>query len=303
MQRESGDGLSYPAQLQEVLSAAGVERPVLLGVGEDAWAFAHSDSEAIRIFPELSVEFVEELADMYGCLGEHQFSFECPCVYEVRTCNDIPYTIEKKLPGRPMPDVCRTLRGSPRRQVLQGYMAAIAELGALKIDGPFGGLIPSSVWSTSDTWERFLQHELEVSAEQMLSRFLEAVPDFGDLVSRIESSIRDTLRWDSTSLVHGDAYPGNIMVDDAGRIVSVLDFGRHSLLGDPRLDVAIAIELTDVIDEFTQDDTEYLRELVDEEMSGPWRALSAILLANQLRGDERIVRKCAASLAEAVDKF
>jgi len=303
VQPDSGDDLSCPAQLQEVLSAAGVDRPVLLGVGEDAWAFARSDSEAIRIFPELSLEFVEELADMYGWLGKHQFSFECPCVYEVRTYNDIPYTIEKKLPGRPMPEVCRTLRGSPRRQVLQGYMAAIAELGALKMDGPFGGLIPSSVWSTSDTWERFIQHELVVSAEQMPSRFLEAVPDFGDLVSRLESSIRDTLRWDSTSLVHGDAYPGNIMVDDAGKIVSVLDFGKHSLLGDPRLDVAIAIELTDVIDEFTQDDAKYLRELVDEEMSGAWRALSAILLANQLRGDERIVRKCAASLVEAAGKF
>lgn len=295
--------MKYPAQVLEVLSAAGVDRPILLGVGEEAWAFARSESEAIRIFPELSVEFVEELAEMYGCLGKHQFSFECPRVYEVRTYNDVPYTIEKRLPGRPMPEVCRTLQGRPRRQALQGYMAALAELGTLEVDGPFGGLIPSSVWSTSDTWEQFLQHELAVSVQQVQSRFSQVVPDFGELVYRMKSSFSGVFRWDLTSLVHGDAYPGNILVDDAGQIVSVLDFGRHSLLGDPRLDVAIAIELTDVIDEFTQDDTEYLRELLDEEMSGAWRALSAILLANQLRHDERIVKKCAASLAAAADRF
>ena len=99
--------------------------------------------------------------------------------------------------------------------------------------------------------------------------------------------------WDRKSLVHGDAYPGNVLVDDDGEVATILDFGRYSLVGDPRLDAAIAIELTEMVADFTPEDTEYLRGLTDEEpAAAAYRAWTAIVLASVYRGDSRIVRKC-----------
>ena len=72
------------------------------------------------------------------------------------------------------------------------------------------------------------------------------MPDLRRIVSRLEVLIEERMDWDRKSLVHGDAYPGNVLVDEDGEVATILDFGRYSLVGDPRLDVAIAIELTEM---------------------------------------------------------
>lgn len=112
--------------------------------------------------------------------------------------------------------------------------------------------------------------------------------------------IEDRMNWDRKSPVHGDAYPGNVLVDDDGKVATILDFGRYSLVGDPHLDVAIAIELTEMVAGFTPEDTAYLCGLIDEDPveAGAYRACTAIVLASLYRGDSRIVRKCMRTLRE-----
>ena len=48
------------------------------------------------------------------------------------------------------------------------------------------------------------------------------------------------------SVVHGDLFGENILVDDAGRPVAVLDFGFLTTAGDPRLDAAITAAVMDM---------------------------------------------------------
>ena len=74
---------------------------------------------------------------------------------------------------------------------------------------------------------------------------------------------------------------------------------RFTLVGDPRLDVAIAIELTEMVAGFTPEDTAYLCGLMDEDpAAAAYRAYTAIVRASVYRGDSRIVRKCLRSLRE-----
>ena len=170
--------MNYPNAVRDILRCEGVDDPVLLGVGEDAYAFARSDSEVIRIFPEASPAFVSELAGLYERLREHSFSFQCPRVFEVRTHNDVAYTIEAKLPGRPMGEVCRAADGNARRRILRNYLDAIRELASVEVnDRDFGGLIPSTIWLRAKTWEDFLRRQLEMSLRDFGGRLSEGFPD------------------------------------------------------------------------------------------------------------------------------
>ena len=58
----------YPCAVEGILRQEGLDDSVFLGAGEDAWAFALSDSEAIRVFPHASKSFVSELVRLYDRL-------------------------------------------------------------------------------------------------------------------------------------------------------------------------------------------------------------------------------------------
>ncbi|MXY44048.1 MAG: aminoglycoside phosphotransferase family protein [Dehalococcoidia bacterium] len=298
--------MNYPSTVRDVLRCEGIDNPIFLGAGEDAYVFVLSDSEAIRIFPAASTDFVSELVYLYERLQEYSFSFQYPRIYDVRTHKGIVYTIEAKLSGRPMGEVCRAVDENARRRILRNYLNAIHELAAVEMsDRDFGGLIPSAVWPTAKTWEEFLRRQLETSLRNIGSRLSEEFPDLRHTVSRLEALIDDQISWERKSLVHGDGYPGNILIDDDGKVATILDFGRYTLVGDPRIDVAIAIELTEMVAGFTPEDTAYLCSLIDDDpiAANACRAYTAILLAALYRGDARIVRKCLRSLRETVGRF
>lgn len=298
--------MELSSAIKDVLHFEGVVEPILLGAGEDAYAFVFSDSEVIRIFPEASSDYVSELAGLYDHLRGHSFSFKCPRIYDVRTCKGIAYTIEARLPGRPMPEVCRNLDGSMRQQVLRNYLESIRELATVEMnDCPFGGLIHSTIWLTGKTWEEFLRLQLEMSLRTIGSRLAGDFPGLHRSVSRLETMIDGPMRWERKSLVHGDVYPENVLVADDGEVATVLDFGRHTLVGDPRLDIAIAIEFTEMAQGFVPEDTVFLREVSDGDpmTSNAYRAYAAILLAAECSHDVRIVEKCLGSLRETFGRF
>ncbi len=297
--------MNYPSTVLDILRCEGIEQPIFLGAGEDAYAFAFSDQEAIRIFPDAPPSFVAELAHLYEHLQGHSFSFYYPQIYDVRTHGGIAYTVERRLPGREMGEVCRGIDEHTRRQILHNYLNALHELATVEIDEcDFGGLIPSSVWLQAKTWEDFLRCQLEMSLEKFGAQLAAKFPDLHRLVAQLKTQIDGPLRWSKKSLVHGDAYPNNVLIGANGEVATVLDFGRHTLLGDPRMDIAIAVELTEMAG-FVPEDTTYLRELIDEDpvAANACRAYTAILLAAEYRYDERIVRKCLHSMRETLDAF
>ncbi|NKB71018.1 MAG: phosphotransferase [Candidatus Latescibacteria bacterium] len=298
--------MNYPSKVHDVLRHEDIDAPIFLGAGEDAYAFAFCEHEAIRIFPAATPGFVAELVALYRHLEGYTFSFQYPRIYDIRAHQGTPYTIEAKLPGRPMADVCSQVSAATRQRILQNYLNALSELAAIElVDRDFGGLIPSTVWSTAESWQGFLRGQLDISLRHIGSRLAEALPDFRHTISRLEALIDGPLSWERKSLVHGDAYPGNILIDANGQIATILDFGRHTLLGDPRIDIAIAIELTEMAAGFTPEDTAYLCGLIDQDpiAANACRAFTAIMLAAEYRGDERIVQKCLGSLRETVGRF
>ena len=296
--------MKYRSSVIDILHREGIDEPLLLGSGEDAVAFALSDDEAIRVFPEMSLSYVSELVALYARLRRNHFSFQCPCIHDVRTHNGVPYTVETRLPGRPT-EACRGVDVDGRRRILRNYVNAVRELAAVEADDvDFGGLIPSTVWLIARTWEEFLRCQLSASLHRVGSRLSTEIPDFQQTVGRLESLFEGPMRWERKSLVHGDAFPHNILIGEHGEVATILDFGRDTLVGDPRLDVAIAIELTEIAG-FTPEDTAYLRQQLPGKPAevNAYRAYTAILLAARHCDFARLVERCVNSLRATIGTF
>ncbi|MBA3826175.1 MAG: phosphotransferase [Ktedonobacterales bacterium] len=60
-------------------------------------------------------------------------------------------------------------------------------------------------------------------------------------IERLSQSIRLHLPDSPKRLVHGDYYLANVLFHEDLTVAAVLDFSPHTLIGDPRLDVAGAI--------------------------------------------------------------
>jgi aminoglycoside phosphotransferase (APT) family kinase protein len=65
-------------------------------------------------------------------------------------------------------------------------------------------------------------------------------------------------------LVHGDYFPGNVLIDDHLEVAGVIDFGAFTVCGDAQLDLAVAYQTLELIDECTADDARFVRDLIIE---------------------------------------
>ncbi len=64
--------------------------------------------------------------------------------------------------------------------------------------------------------------------------------------------------------MHGDYFPGNVLLDDKLNVSAVLDFGTFTTCGDPTLDLAVSYLTLELIEECTADDARFVRDLIIE---------------------------------------
>jgi aminoglycoside phosphotransferase (APT) family kinase protein len=62
------------------------------------------------------------------------------------------------------------------------------------------------------------------------------------------------------ALVHGDYFPGNVLVGPDLKVTAVLDFGLYTVVGDPVLDLAVAYQTLELIAETTAQDARFVRD-------------------------------------------
>ena len=74
------------------------------------------------------------------------------------------------------------------------------------------------------------------------------MPHFNKKLGRLQEILAQPYRG-TVALIHGDFYPGNLLVDDTHHITALLDFGLFTMLGDPLFDLATAWVFFDMYDE------------------------------------------------------
>ncbi len=224
-----------------IFTSLGISSPQFLGSGIGSHVYDCGDGTAIKIHGGAEVSELEALKAFYIRLGEYQFPFAVPRIHQIGFVDGTVYTIERRLPGKTLSSVLPGLRGQPRRDLLERYLAAVEPLRQVALPGDRFGHVLGREQLHAPTWRGFVER----MAEEGLARGAAYLHEGLGSVRPIEEFFAQNLQLvedpPGRSLVHGDYWPDNVLVDHVdGRldVSAVLDFNGMTLAGDHRLDIA-----------------------------------------------------------------
>lgn len=275
-----------PPDTARILKQFNLSEDDLLGEGSESFVYAVDEGHILRVVKPKSPAAVDRrhLQSFLSELAGH-LPFKTPEIFEIAP--DGSYTVERRLHGRPFNVMLRTAGDDARDKAFRNYVAAMDAFRDIDLSPePYGHLLAADRL-TGEDWRTF--------AARSLSRFrannrLTIAKEVGDpykLYDRAANMITELPDLPPRTLVHGDYFPGNVLLGPDLSVAAVLDFGAYTCVGDPILDLAVSYLTLELIEECTADDARYVRELVIDR-HGPdiapalrfYRAYLAFSMAN-----------------------
>jgi aminoglycoside phosphotransferase (APT) family kinase protein len=172
------------------------------------------------------------------------------------------WTIERRLPGRSMASLLRELEGAQRETAFRNYVAAIDAFRSVSLLYiPYGHVLGTAPVRATD-WRTFLRRSLAGFAARNRATITSEIGNPDALVAKAGAMVTAMPEHPPKVLVHGDYFPGNVMLDDDLDVSAVLDFGVFTVAGDPQLDLGVGYLTLELIDECGPDDAPFVRDLI-----------------------------------------
>ena len=248
-----------------VLHTLGIGPDDLLGQGGETWVYALDKARVARIYrPGTTasgvngrISLLQEMA-----ANAHRVPFAIPTVLDKLEIDEHWVTIERRLPGRPLIDLLAEVRGPSRERLIMAYLEAAAAIHRLNVARPwYGELLDGPDAIRTATYREYL-------ARRAARNLAEAGADFAHVSA---PALAEALpEPDTPSLVHLDAFAGNMLANEDGMITAVIDFGVVAIMGDARLDaLATAVYLDPAITPTATDRDRRLAQnwLVDNDLA------------------------------------
>ncbi|NUR30652.1 MAG: phosphotransferase [Catenulispora sp.] len=226
----------------------------ILGRGMEGVVYDLGDDVVGKVWFRRRPDELAALQMFYRELGASPSPVTFPEIIEVGLLDGTEHssseavTVERKLTGTTLAG--RLANGTV--SVEQGWTCVTDLLAALR-EIP-GGLAarnlpvvdePQALWSGNATWPQALAALIERRTALFGTRLRAAVTDFDAKLARI-LDLLGSLQPTSTSVIHGDIVPQNILVDDDCHPLALLDWGFLSTAGDPAFEAALAAGLFDM---------------------------------------------------------
>lgn len=292
-----------------VLRHFGVTSADRIGHGGDAMVYALSGDRVLRVLHSPTSP-IARIASFYDELSGQDPGFALPRVLEHGEIDGTSYSIDRLIPGRPLIDILPELAGDRRRAALDSYLDAADAIGRLRIERPLYGEILADPPLQRSTWTEFLLDRADAALAKSSGRIAADVAEFDDVVAAVRQRIAVLPADGERRLVHGDYFPGNVMIGDDLAVSGVLDFGTLTVMGDTAMDVVSAIIFIEVVPAGNADDAAYLTtRAVRRRRSGfvdllrAYRAYYALRLAPYAEADDpRLYAWCVRSLSAVGDE-
>lgn len=245
------------------LAAFGIGPDDLIGEGGESFVYGLGADAVLRLPKQPN--FDGQSRERLQVFLEHiagQMPFATPEILEIGP--DEAWTVERRLPGRSMLEMLRTLDDDRRDKAFRNYVAAIDGFGAIRLDAfPYGHLLAKAP-VVADDWRTFLWETLIGFRTRNRVTIAHEAGDPYALFEVAADMIAALPTWPAKVLVHGDYFPGNVLLDDKLNVSAVLDFGTLTTCGDPTLDLAVSYLTLELIEECTADDARFVRDLIVE---------------------------------------
>lgn len=243
-------------------------RPVLvekLGEGGEAEVFALDDRRVLRKFRRVDHPAIEERVSLTHEIagGAGSVDFMVPEILDVyEDEGGHPCFIERRLPGRSLTDALGDVDGRRRELLLGSYMATAQTIRSIEFTRPWHGELLRHEPLRTSSWSEFLADALERQRSDTDPARFPEVTDFDSVVARLQGAVR-SVPEPVPSLVHFDYFPGNVLCDDT-RVLAVIDWSVLSIVGDPDLDLALAMGYLGVTPTATESDAHFAQRWLAE---------------------------------------
>jgi aminoglycoside phosphotransferase (APT) family kinase protein len=275
-----------------------------IGHGGEARVYEMTAGRVLRVHHSPPAHPLSVLSALYDEMRTPALPFALPQIIEHGEVDGCEYSIDARIPGKPLIEVLLELRGDERRRALDAYLAAATMIASIEMRRPYFGEIIRDGAIQTTAWREFLHARVERSVALMHDDLRVDVPSFETALAETHRAL-GALPEPAHALVHGDYFPGNVLVGNDLTVTGVIDFGPLTVIGDPMMAVASAVIFLETTRRaFDPEDAAYLTQrLVDahgegaHEMLRAYRGFYAIRLSNSKPHDEHLYGWCLRSLA------
>lgn len=270
---------------ESLLAAFGIGPPALIGSGGQSLVYALDAARVLRVLrrpgdPAALRALAAFLAGIDGRLP-----YPTPRIEAIDPAGR--YTIERRLPGVSMLTRLATLSGDRRRTALAHYAQGAEAIAAITFpDRPLGQILADEPL-TAASWAGYLRLGLDrfIAANgAAIAGTIGGVEDLRDKALTLLDAVPEPA---AKALVHGDYFPGNVLLDESLAVSGLVDFSVWTVVGDPTLDIVGAALFLEMIEEATADDVAHVRRLVLDRQGGAivpagrfYRAYAAFAVAD-----------------------
>ncbi|HYF63076.1 MAG TPA: phosphotransferase [Herpetosiphonaceae bacterium] len=233
------------ADRELAFAQAGLTNRTPIAAGTEAEVYAIDDTILLKLYAGAERRaYFATLRSLYDTVDASKTGFGLPRILDILPAGNCVAVIETRLPGRPLDDLLPGLGGPALRRARELYLDTACALGAIELRVPpqsyllFDQAGRGGVGTQS--FAQFYAGLLGEKIERVGAHFSQYDPDFGARAAALVAAIR-TAPPARIALVHGDFFPGNILVNDSATAAQgVIDFGSFTMFGDHLLDLAIA---------------------------------------------------------------
>jgi aminoglycoside phosphotransferase len=233
----------FDNRITTVLAHLGIAGARLLGRGGEGNVYEFGDDRVVKIYRQGSESELQRLAAFQEWLARQDFPFHTPRILEIGRLDETVFTVESRLPGATLSGRFATLSEDQQRLALTNYYAALRLINEVELpDYSYGHTLPTEDYpGGAATWGDFLDSQLDRSLEKAGADLAQDVEAFEEKAQELRQLLHRHAEGAPKRLVHGDYFLDNVLFDDDLKVSAVLDFGAHTLAGDPRLDATSAI--------------------------------------------------------------
>lgn len=252
-----------------VMNSLGIDRPELIGKGDQAWVFKYKPGLVIKVYRNTNEKYLESLVTFLKRLSEYGLPVSLPEIIEIGKTEGYYYGIEKELIGAPLGKIFPSLDSNQKRSATEKYFEVLKYLHKIELpEYKFGQVLVTGEEITTDNWVDFLDRKLTQRTGLVIDHLKKDVTELDEKVDLMREVFKQKLTFSQKVLVHGDYFYNNVMFDDILNLTSIIDFSNSTVVGDYRMDIACAIMYFDLDDNLNEylwklAKTQYGEEITD----------------------------------------